>query len=133
MPKCVRKRIPRIEICAADLNKKIAIQERLLSAPSPGNTQPVLSFTNLASPWAAVETPRGSSKFLGVNINDDTTHIFIVRYRSLLDELEVGNNFILFKDRRFRILSVTNMNEDDIFLAIECTERGDDDKDANEA
>lgn len=133
MPKCVRKRINRIEICAADLNKKIAIQERVLSAPSPGSTQPFLTFTDIATPWAGVETPRGASKFLGVNINDETTHIFIVRYRTLLDDLEVGNNFILFKERRFRILNVTNMNEDNIFLAIEATERGDDDKDANEA
>lgn len=133
MPKCVKKRITRIEICAADLNKKIAIQRRTLAPPSPGSTQPVLTFTDIASPWAAIETPTGASKFLGVNINDETTHIFIVRYRSLLANLEVANNFILFNDRRFRILNVTNMNEDNIFLAIETTERGDDDKDANEA
>lgn len=133
MPRCVKKRIDRIEICASDLNKKIAIQSRTLGAPSPGSTQPNYTFTDIANPWAGIETPRGASKFLGVNINDATTHIFIVRYRALLADLEVANNFILFKNRRFRILNVTNMNEDDIFLAIETTERGDDDKDANEA
>lgn len=133
MPKCVKKRIPRIEICAADLNKKIAIQRRVLEPPLPGDVQPILTFIDIANPWAAIETPTGASKFLGVNINDGTTHIFIVRYRALISALEVGNNFVLFNDRRFRILNVTNMNEDNIFLAIECTERGEDDKDANEA
>ena len=87
----------------------------------------------MASPWAAVETPNGRSKFLGVNINDATTHIFIVRYSSGTASLEVANNFVLFDNRRMKILNTVNMNEDNLFIAIECTERGDDSKESTEA
>jgi len=92
---------------------------------------PVMGFSDKASAWAGVETPNGKSKFLGVNTNEDTTHVFVVRYQSALSDIEVQNNFVLFNSRRFRILSVVNMNEYNEFLAIEATERGVDTKDAN--
>lgn len=133
MAKCERKRIPRIKICAGDLRHKIDIQTRSMSDNSPGQFNPAESFTTVVSPWSAVETPNGRSKFLGVNINEDTTHIFIIRYDSALSNIEAANNFVLFNSRRMRILGVKNMNEDNYFLAIECTERGDSSKAATEA
>lgn len=133
MGKCVKKRIPIVKICAGDLRDKITIQNRSLDPVRPGQINPSESFTTLFQPWAAVETPNGRSKFLGVAINEDTTHIFIVRFDTTIQELEVANNFILFRTRRMRILSVKNMNENNYFLAIECTERGLSTKDATEA
>lgn len=133
MAKCIRKRIPKVKICVGDLRHKIEIQTRSLSANKVGEFNPQETFSLVVTSWAGVETPNGSSKFLGVNINEDTTHIFVMRYSSVIANLEVANNFLLFKSRRMRILSVSNMNEDNIFLAIECTERGDDSKAASEA
>ena len=133
MGKCVTKRIPKVKICAADLRKRIVIQTRELGAVMPGQFSPVETFVTVANAWSGVETPNGRSKFLGTNINDDTTHIFIVRYSSDTSSLEVANNFVLFDSRRMRILDTTNMNEDNLFIAIECTERGDDTKAASEA
>ena len=133
MAECVKKRIPRVKICAGDLRNKISIQTRALGGNRPGQNNPGPTFTTIFQPWAGVETPNGRSKFLGVNINEDTTHIFIVRFDSTISGLEVANNFVLFGTRRMRILSVKNMNEDNYFLAIECTERGLSTKDATEA
>lgn len=133
MSKCERKRVPVVKICAGDLRNKIDIQTRSLGGNSIGVVAPSETFTTLFSPWAAIETPNGKSRFLGVDINDQTTHIFIVRYDSTIVNIEVKNNFILFNSNRMKILRVKNMNEDNIFLAIECTERGDDGKAATEA
>lgn len=130
---CQKKRIPTVKICTGDLKHKITIQTRQLGGVSVGTYTPQETFTTLASPWAGIETPNGRSRFLGTNINEKTTHVFIVRYQSTIAELEVHNNFILYDSRRFKILSVTNTNEDNNFLAIEATERGDDDKDASDA
>ena len=130
---CIKKTIPTVKICTSDLRHRITIQTRSLGANKVGEFNPSEVFTTLSSQWAGVETPNGTSKFLGVNIDKSTTHIFIVRYNSTISSLEVANNFILFGTRRMRILSVKNMNEDNIFLAIECNERGLSSKDATEA
>jgi len=130
---CEYKRIKKIKVCAGDLRHRVTIQTRALQANIPGQVSPSENFTELTKAWAGIETPNGYSKFAGVNINKNTTHIFIVRYQSAIANLEVANNFVLFDGRRMRILDVKNMNEDNLFLAIQCTERGDDSKTASDA
>lgn len=133
MPVCTFKRINKVKLCTADLRHKVAIQARALTGNYPNEFSPEIEFTTIAMPWAAIETTRGTSKFSGVNINDNISHIFTMRYNDTLNGVETGNHFILFHNRRFRILNVTNVNEDDTTLAFECTERGEDAQEATEA
>jgi len=130
---CTTQRIKKFKLCTSDLRHRVQVQERVLTGNQPNQFSPEIQFTTIASPWSAVETTRGTSKFSGVNITDDISHIFSMRYNVTLNQVEAGNHFIVFKERRFRIVNVTNVNEDDTILSFECTERGDEIKEATEA
>lgn len=129
---CKKKRFTRIELCASDLRHKIAIQTRSLGGVSFGQTSPGETFATVFSPWAAIETINGFKKFAGINIDERATDVFYIRFSSAVAALEVGNHFILFDDKRFRILEVTDLNRDKRTLAIQCTDRGEKGLDASE-
>ena len=84
-----------------------------------------ISFWFSASAPKTISSVRGGNKlFSGVQINDDATHIFCVLYSVEIRAIEQSNYFILFKSRRFRVLAVTNIDEQDKVLVIQTTERG---------
>lgn len=130
---CKKKRFTRTQLCAGDLRHKIAIQTRSLGGVSFGQTSPRETFTTIFSPWAAIETISGFRKFSGINIDENATDVFYILFSSAVAALEVGNHFILFDDKRFRILEVTDLNRDKRTLAIQCSDRGDDGLEASEA
>lgn len=108
--------------------RKITVQKRNLVNSSFESAQPAVSFSDIDSPDAIVKTissVRGGNKlFSGVQIIDDATHIFCVLYSVEIRAIEQSNYFILFKSRRFRVLAVTNIDEQDKVLVIQTTERG---------
>jgi hypothetical protein len=106
----------------------ITVQKRSLDESGFDSAQPVESFCDIDSPEAIVKTiesVRGGNKlFAGVQIVDDATHAFCVLYSVEIRTTEQANYFILFKARRFRILAVTNIDEQDKVLVIQAVERG---------
>lgn len=123
---CAKKKIKDVKLCIGDLNSLIQIQERRLPEITDiDDPEPSFVFTTILSTWSAVETIRGTSRFSNVNIEDSTTHLFWIRYNPNLSIPENGNTFILFKGRYFRIIRVTNSNEQDEWVMIEASDRGD--------
>jgi head-tail adaptor len=106
----------------------IVVQKRNLGKSDFESSQPVKEFLDIDKPEAIVKTissVRGGNKlFAGVQIVDDATHIFCTLYSVEIRSIEQSNYFILFKARRFRILAVTNIDEQDKILVIQATERG---------
>lgn len=133
MVKCNYKRIPRRKLCTGDLRYRITLEERTLTPPLVGQDVPTETFTVLKSLWSGVETVRGTRRFFGVNIEKSATHLFPIRYNPELPLLDGDNFFVHFKDRYFRILRVTNDNEEEYFHILQCAERGEDDKAAARA
>lgn len=135
MAVCKRIRNVRNKVCSGDLDTPISLQRRELLPPAPGELEGRESFTDIISPlWSFARTVSGVSRFSRVNINENATHLWYVRYDpAILTELETGNNFISYNNRLFRILEVTNDNETDATLIIQTRETGDDDKDASDA
>lgn len=123
---CAKKKIKETKLCIGDLNSLIQIQERRLpQITDVEDSEPSFIFTTILSTWSAVETVRGTSRFSNVNIEGLTTHLFWIRYNPNLSIPENGNTFVLFKSRYFRIIRVTNSNEQDEWLMIEASDRGD--------
>jgi len=127
----------RKKLCRGDLNKKIRIQTRDLDESDYDSSQPVEQFATVFTRRSTLETVTGilsgGKKFSGVSIDERTTHIFYVLYSSALEVIESSNYFILFREKRFRVVSVTNINEDNQFLAIQVTDRGEDSLEATKA
>lgn len=130
---CKSRRIPLTKVCAGDLTDPIQIVRRDLTPPALGQGKPSETFSVISSPWAGVETVRGTRRFFGINIEKSATHLFIIRYNPELPLLDSDNYFVNFKARYFRIVRVTNNDEEDWFMILQCAERGEDNKEASEA
>lgn len=114
----------------ARCGQAITVQKRTLEPSDFESSQPVETFSDIDSPDSLILTigdrniNGGGRLFSGIQIVDGATHMFCMEYADILEPVEEANYFILLKARRFRILAVTNINEQDKVLAIQATERG---------
>ena len=77
---------------------------------------------------AKLKTSSGIQSFNGVSIDTGTTHKFTIRYTSATIEKRF---MILHKGNLYKIESVENENEDDLYLIIQASKGGDKDLSAN--
>lgn len=114
---CKTNRIYKQKYCAGDLKKKIAITKRV-SAPLKGNDPltPQFTFTTIKTVWAGLKTTSGTVYVDGIATNDGSTHIFIIRYAdNITQELFIEHN-----GKRYDIIDVRNINEQDTWLELKC-------------
>lgn len=120
------RRFNRTKACAGDLRHVITIQSRTLPPASfDASDQPEPVFTSVRDVYAGVETVQGTRRWNGTNIDKRTTHLFFVRRDPAIENIDTGNNFIMFDSRRFRIFAITREAEDPYLLRIQAAERGD--------
>lgn len=101
------------------LDKKITLQLRAIVAE--GEADYTHTFTNPITVWACIDTSTGKEFF--DDINQETkniTHTFYIRYRSDV----TSDIWIDWLDRKFKIVSIENMDERNRFLKLYCSERG---------
>ena len=79
-------------------------------------TSPAMTatYTELATVWAGIRTPRGTSKLEGEAVTDAPSHRFRMRYRS---DVDLGV-FMRWDGRRFQVLEVTNVDERKRWLEV---------------
>lgn len=134
---CVKKRFKQTQICTGDLRNLITIQERSLSAAGFDDNEPTEVFTPIGTAYAGIVTTSSFSQsaalFAGVAIDQVGTHTFTVPFSTLYSQVEQGNNFILFDDRRFKIVRREIKDENKQFINLFCNERGSVDQSASEA
>jgi SPP1 family predicted phage head-tail adaptor len=117
IPKRRRRRV----VALGDLNEKISIQTRNQQSQfesTTGAAQEV--FTTVATPWALVETYRGQNFFDSIEQGLNPTHVFYIRNRPMTDE----EAWLLYRDSRFDILDVENLDERSEFLKLTCRATG---------
>lgn len=113
------------KICVGDLKRKCTIETRSISGQNFGVTKPSMNFTVLFTGYFLIQTVKGTKRFSGVNIEKEATHIFVCRWRSSINNLDgAGGNFIRQSDKLYRVLEVTNINEESKYLLFQCAERG---------
>lgn len=107
------------KICPSDFKNLITIQNRALN---PDNTTADfnIDFTDKVQVWAGIKTTRGQEVFGDVNTAREITHIFTIRYIDYLTQ----EYWILFKDKRYDILDVENIDERNKFMRLRCNVRG---------
>ena len=120
MAVCVN--IPRknIRYCVGDFRKEIEIKVRDITVPVGSSVDHGELFTDFLTVRAIVETLGGVEIFDGTNTIGVATHQFIIDFRPGV----TFENMVVFKGKNYRILDVTNIDEEDRFLKIRATERG---------
>lgn len=119
MSECVRIRIPHRKICVGDLKHRISLQSRTLGTPKFG-VDIEHEFSEFKKPWSGIRTLKGTNIFSGANLDEAPSHIFYIRY---FDGL-TAESWVFYKDERYRILDVENIDERDEWYAIYCNQRG---------
>jgi SPP1 family predicted phage head-tail adaptor len=109
------------------MSERIDIATRAITAPIDGSVDFSENFTVDETVWAMVETKNGVEVFDGVGITGIATHFFYIRY---IPDVTF-EKWITFKNKKFNILDVQNLEERDEFYLLRCTLRGDETLQAN--
>lgn len=129
MPRCVRVKRKHRKICIGDVNDLICLQDRAITAPLSG-VDATEEFEDIdAEIWALVETSKGETVFDETNTEIDVTHRIYISFLECI----TAETWIKFKNKRYDILNVENLEERDEWLLLRCTNRGTGDNKANEA
>lgn len=117
-----RIKFKKSKICTGDLNKKILLQFPFSSGTNSLNSNSERGFKNIGTFWAAIQTFTTRNMVDGVNLGEGITTDFYIRYSNIIDlNKEI---WIEYDCRRFKIDSITNLNEDNRILRFRAIERG---------
>ena len=120
MPKCIKIRTKKRQVCIGDLNNLIKLQIRDIVAPVFGSPDYDEQFTDAAEVWAGIDTVSGKTFFDGVGTETSITHYFYIRY----DATVTSETWVEFDNRRFDILTTNNLDERKEFMQLVCVDRG---------
>lgn len=132
MATCKKLTRTKTQVCIGSLNRQIDIFVRAITPPL--NSIGTLvdygeDFTLLATVWSMIETPKGKTIFDEVGTEKVVTNIFYVRRLSSL----TSQNWIVYKNNRYDIQMVTDLEENNLFQKIFAIIRGADTKEATKA
>ncbi len=134
MAQCKRIRIPHRKYCAGDLRERITLEDRDIQPPFDTNFTE--SFSNPTIIPAAVKTISGGglsgagvTVFDSSNIEQVVTHDFIIRFRVGVTQ----EKWIRWRNERYNILVVENVDGRNEWLRMRTTVRGDDTLEVNRA
>ena len=110
-------------VCIGNMDRLIALQSRTLTAPTGGDSDYEETMVTIASVYALVETPGSDAQFGSISLPGSPvffSHTFYIRYRA-----DVTNEtFILMSGIYYDILHITNLEETNRFLKLDCARSG---------
>lgn len=123
-----------IKVCTSELSKKCSLEKRSIIAPKFGKNKSTELFTVFHSAFYKIETVKGVRRFAGININKETTHIFITLWRLALKDIDAAGEYFLRRmDKLYRIIDVTNVDEHNRYVIFQAVQRGLDSKEESNA
>jgi len=148
MPICVNIRGKNRQVCIADLDRQIQLQNRAIQPPAGGSVDYTLLFTakDSALPpldefdssygsdfagvlfhptdtglvWAMIESVNGESIFDLTNVERTVTHKVYIRYEPTV----TAETWFTIDGQRFDILTVEDLDFRHEFQLLRCTDRG---------
>ena len=113
------------KICPSKFTSLIKIQERSLLTDNM-SVDFNENFIDTETVWAGCKTTRGQEVFGDINTAREITHIFTIRYLDYLTQ----EYYILYDNKRYDILDVENIDEENRFMRLRCNVRGSDELEA---
>jgi len=115
------------KIPSGQLKYPITIETRVQEPPAGNSPDHSIDITTFMTVKAKIETKQGVEAFDGTNLNTLMTHEFTIRY---ITGVTIVNN-VNYNNKYFKIERIINLNEENKYLIIQCTERGDNTKPVN--
>jgi SPP1 family predicted phage head-tail adaptor len=127
MARCTKIKRNNKTLCAGALKETIILKTRAQQAPKTNTASASIRFDCSRSVKAMVETKSGVDTFDGTNTNSLLTHEFTIRY---LSDVDVQNS-IEYNCKFFNVERIVNINEENRYLTLICSERGTTDNKVN--
>jgi SPP1 family predicted phage head-tail adaptor len=110
----------RLMLGAGDLNKRITIQKEAYNEPTGGqlNGKQNEAWVNVATVWANIKTNSSTETVVGAQVQQVGTYTITMRYRRGVD----SNQRLEYRGRYFQIQGVTNVDENNTWLVLDCSE-----------
>ena len=103
-----------------DMRDRIILYNRNIVAPKFNNASFTEKYTELDKVWSSVNTKKGAPRFSGVDLDEQITTTFIIRYRS-----DVSSETVIeFNDDYYKILDPDNPEKRKRFLFLGCKSLG---------
>lgn len=122
-----------------DLRERIVLHKRTLTAPIFDTAEPSETYDDGTKAWASISIPSlsGSGKrlFDEVNLADRPSHLFVIRFREFLNDLETpitSETIIHWQGDAYKIVLVLNPEERNEYLELFARLMGDELKEANQ-
>ena len=108
-------------IRAGDLRRRITIQQR--SATQDGYGQQAVTWSNVLTTWAHIESLSGNQLNKAQSIYNEVTHKVTMRWQAALNDVKaVGSYRIMYGTRIFDIGADLNFDERNRVLELLCKE-----------
>jgi len=118
---CNPVKIKRQRVCFGDLNRKIKIKSRTITAPDESDEFDYeQTFGTPVTKWAAVQTSSGKDIFDGTNMIGTATHFFFLKFVSGL----TSESMVEWRNENYRVLRIENLDENDEYMKLYCALRG---------
>jgi SPP1 family predicted phage head-tail adaptor len=124
-----RIRFQKAKICTKDLDKRITLEYPFNIGTSNFDINTDRSFKKIGDFWAAIKTTAGSQFFDEVNLQEGITTDFYIRFTKSVDLSRTI--WVIYNNRRFKIVNPENINEDNLWIKLRAVERGTVLKEAN--
>ena len=119
--KCAAVTIKRRKVCFGDLNRKIKLYIRTLTAPDDsGEVDYEQTFSGERTVWSSVQTSSGKDIFDGTNMIGTASHFFYIKYISGL----TSEDMVEWQSENYRILRLENLDENNEYMKLYCSLRG---------
>ena len=110
------------KICTKDLDKRITLVYPFNTGTSDLNVNTLRSFKKIGDFWAAIKTTAGAQFFDEVNLQEGITTDFYIRFTKSVDLSKTI--WVIYNNRRFKIVNPENINEDNLWIKLRAVERG---------
>ena len=134
-PKCCKSDFT-TKIDKLKFNKLIKLQYRTQAKSFAVNKNAEWQIVDIFPAWADVKTKTTPTFVDGVNRGFSVSHIFTIRYNPVtytqLSQL-TEEHWILYNDKRYKILAQQNVNEEDILIEFTANIRGNDEIELNKS
>lgn len=126
-----RRKLTKLSV--GDMRERVSLKERSITPPDFNSASFTENYIQIAEVWAVVETKDFSSsgQVLFAEVNDPDarpSHRISIRYR---DDI-TSETRISWRDELYEILPVTNFEERNGYLMLDCKLMGSDTREANQ-
>lgn len=125
--RCIKTLFKRQILCAGSMRDYITIYRSALQSTTFDQKQAAKNFEIVDNMIGALEARNPVKRFDGIVIDNTFTHVIYIAYDQTIYELDLNTLFCDVekpRTRRFKMLNMLNLEEEDKYLAIFVKETG---------